>query len=512
MAKQPVPLTAVGIALGLALLTLGTAGVVLAYGQGLRITSADLAALRFTLLQAALSATVSVVLAIPVARALARRRFVGRGLLVTLLGAPFLLPVIVAVLGLLAVFGRAGWINQALGLAGLPPFSVYGLQGVVIAHVFLNLPLATRIVLQGWLAIPAERLRLAATLDLPPFAVFRHLEWPMLRAVLPGALATVFTICLTSFAVALTLGGGPAATTLELSIYQALRFDYDLGHAASLAALQFALCTTAAIAVWQLAPAMGFGAGQDRTYVLAPAGWRQVGDSAAITLAALFLVLPLAAILLNGLAGLPDLPTSVWPAALRSLLVAIPSALMATIAALGLALAVARGGPKWLDMAALLPLATSGLVLGTGLFLLVQPVMPVTQLALPVTLLVNAAMALPFVYRLLLPEAIALHRDYDRLATTLDLTGATRLVRVTLPRLARPLGFGMGVAAALSLGDLGVIALFAGEAQATLPLVVHRLMGAYRMQAAAGAALLLVAMGFALFALCDLGGRRAATG
>ena len=48
-------------------------------------------------------------LAVPVARALARRRFPGRGLLVTLLGAPFLLPVIVALLGLLAVFGRAGW-------------------------------------------------------------------------------------------------------------------------------------------------------------------------------------------------------------------------------------------------------------------------------------------------------------------------------------------------------------------------------------------------------------------
>lgn len=147
MARLPLPLAAAGIALGLVLLTLGTAGVVLAHGQGLRITSADLAALRFTLLQAALSALLSVVLAVPVARALARRRFVGRAVLVTMLGAPFLLPVIVAVLGLLAVFGRAGWVNQVMGLAGLPPVSIYGLQGVVIAHVFLNLPLAIRMIL-----------------------------------------------------------------------------------------------------------------------------------------------------------------------------------------------------------------------------------------------------------------------------------------------------------------------------------------------------------------------------
>ena len=53
--------------------------------------------------------------------ALARRRFAGRALLVRLLAAPFLLPVVVAVLGLLAVFGRAGPVNAALTGLGLQP-------------------------------------------------------------------------------------------------------------------------------------------------------------------------------------------------------------------------------------------------------------------------------------------------------------------------------------------------------------------------------------------------------
>ncbi|MGL5010369.1 MAG: thiamine/thiamine pyrophosphate ABC transporter permease ThiP, partial [Paracoccaceae bacterium] len=364
--------------------------------------------------------------------------------------------------------------------------------------------------LQGWQAIPAERLRLAASLDMPPAAVIRHLEWPMLRTILPGTLATIFAICLASFAVALTLGGGPKATTVELAIYQALRFEFALGHAASLAAVQFALCAAAALAAWQLAPTIGFGAGLDRGFTIAPPGWRRITDAALITAAALFLILPLSMIILRGLTALADLPPSVWPATLRSLSIAIPSALISTAAALTLALAVARGAPRWLDLAALLPLATSALVLGTGLFLTLQPLIPPATLALPVTLTVNAALALPFVYRLLLPEAQALHRDYDRLASALHLQGATRLTLVTLPRLARPLGFGMGVACALSLGDLGVIALFAGETEATLPLLIHRLMGAYRVDAAASTALLLITLGFALFALCDWIGRRAA--
>ena len=83
-------------------------------GAGMSLGPADWIAVRFSITQAFLSAAFSTLLAIPVARALARRRFPGRGLLITLMGAPFLLPSVVAVLGLLAVFGRSGLLNQGL--------------------------------------------------------------------------------------------------------------------------------------------------------------------------------------------------------------------------------------------------------------------------------------------------------------------------------------------------------------------------------------------------------------
>ena len=122
----------------------------------------------------------------------------------------------------------------------------------------------------------------------------------------------------------------------------------------------------------------------------------------------------------------------------------------------------APDGSPLLELAATLPLATSGLVLGTGLFLLIQPFAPPMALALPVTILVNVALSLPYLYRILLPETRALQADYGRLADSLALTGWSRLRWLVLPRLARPLGFGAGIAAALSMGDLGVIALCAG--------------------------------------------------
>ncbi|NHB76580.1 ABC transporter permease subunit [Rhodobacter calidifons] len=481
-------------------------------GAGVSFGPADWAAVRFSATQALLSSLFSTLLAIPVARALARRRFPGRTALIALMGAPFLLPAVVAVLGLLAVFGRAGILNQTLIALGLPPVSIYGLHGVVLAHVFLNLPLATRMILQGWQSIPAERIRLAQSLGFTPRETFRHLEAPMLREVLPGVALIVLVICLTSFAVVLTLGGGPAATTIELAIYQAVRFEFDLSRAAGLAGVQLALGGLAALAAWVLARPAGFGAGLDRALRLeAPPGWRHGLDVLALSLTALFLVLPLFAVVLRGLPGLADLPAPVLPAAARSVSVALASALLATTAALSLALLAARRQSLWAEAAATLPLATSGLVLGTGLFLLIQPFAPPMVLALPVTVLVNVALSLPYLFRILLPEARALHADHGRLADSLDLQGWPRLRWLVLPRLARPLGFGAGIAAALSMGDLGVIALFAGERQATLPLVVSQLAGAYRTEAAAAAALVLVALSFALFWACDAGGRRAAS-
>lgn len=491
--------TATLLGLAVAVLTLGSAALTAGHATDWSLGPADGAALRFTVLQATISSLVSCGLAIPLARALARRQFPGRAGLIRLMAAPFLLPVVVAVLGLLAVFGRAGPVNGALSTLGLPAFSIFGLHGVVLAHVFLNLPLATRMLLQGWNAIPAERFRLAEALAMPPSAQFRHLEAPMLRSLLPGALATVFLLCLTSFAVALTLGGGPKASTIELAIYQALRFEFDLGRAALLAAVQFALCAAVTLTTLRLTSGAVFGPGLGRPAAIpAPKGWRRGADAMAILLAAAFLLGPLLAVVIRGAPGLTELPSAVWPALGRSLGLAILSAGLASAVALTLALAVARG-QGWLELTAMLPLAASGLVMGTGLFLAVHPVMAPETLALPVTLAVNAAMALPYLFRLLLPETRALVADYGRLSESLGLQGVARLRLVTLPRLARPLGFGTGLAAALSMGDLGVIALFAGERTETLPLLVQRLMGAYRMQAAAGAALLLVAASYVLF-------------
>lgn len=512
MAARPVEISRVlpGVlaAIFVAAFVLCSVGAVLWFaGGGGMPNPGDWAALRFTVMQAALSALFSVGLAIPVARALARRDFPGRSVLITLLGAPFILPVIVAVLGLLAVFGRNGVVSNLLGALGLPPLSVYGLHGVLLAHIFFNLPLATRLILQGWQDIPAERFRLADALGMGPGQVLRFLEWPMLRVVLPSALLAVFGLCLSSFAVVLMLGGGPKATTLELAIYQAFRFDFDLGRAATLAAIQAVLVGSVVWIGLRVSRHDTDTVGLDRVIGLSSGDgmWLRVQDGLVLLLASGFLLVPLGVIVVKGVPGLSQMPSAVWPALGNSLMVTVASASLGV----GLALMIATAAVRvaWADVLGMMGLAASPLVLGTGLFLIINPWASPSALAFVVTALVNAIMVLPFALRILTPALQSIESDYGNLADSLGMRGWARFRFLILPRARRSVGFAAGLAAAMSMGDLGVIALFADPTQATLPLQMYRLMGAYQMEAAAGAALLLLAASLSLFWIMDQGGR-----
>jgi thiamine transport system permease protein len=197
---------------------------------------------RFTLMQAGLSTCSVCCLPYRWPAALARRPvFPGRRWLISLFAVPLGLPPLVAALGLIEIWGRSGLANQGLVLFGVQtPFSIYGLSGILLAHVFFNMPLATRLILPALERLPGEYWKTAANLGLGGCPMFRLIEWPAMRQSVAGAAGLVFMLCATSFTLVLVLGGGPAATTLEVAIYQALRFDFDPNRAVLLSGIQIA--------------------------------------------------------------------------------------------------------------------------------------------------------------------------------------------------------------------------------------------------------------------------------
>jgi len=79
---------------------------------------------RFSLYQATLSTLLSLAIAIPVALAMAHSpNFRGRSLIVTLFSLSLVIPTIVAIYGIVAVYGRTGWLSSLLGTVGHGPLS-----------------------------------------------------------------------------------------------------------------------------------------------------------------------------------------------------------------------------------------------------------------------------------------------------------------------------------------------------------------------------------------------------
>ncbi len=281
---------------------------------------------RFTILQAIASSLLSVLFAIPVARSLyAEASFPGRGLVLRLFALPLALPALVAVLGITGIYGRNGLVAHLSEAAGYPVQpDIYGITGILIAHIFFNMPLAARLILAAYDSIPTDYWKLSAQLGMSSRARFRLIEWPVIRRNLPGMIGLVFMLCVTSFTTVLTLGGGPRATTLEVAIYQSLHFDFDPGRAVALTFAQLAL-TLAVLLVLRLT---GRPSEEGFTHSATPRRYARTSASERvlnvmiIAMGFLYVALPVAGVIVSGLAAdltrlLSEAP--VWRAIVTSL-------------------------------------------------------------------------------------------------------------------------------------------------------------------------------------------------
>ena len=478
--------------------------------------------LGFTLWQASLSTALSLLAAVPMTRALARRtHFPGRMLLIRLCALPMVMPTIVGIFGIVAVYGGSGYLAVAAGWLRLDwrPH-IYGLGGILLAHVFFNLPLAVRLLLPAYGAVPSESWRLCAQLGMRDRDIFQLIELPLLRQQVPGIAAIIFMLCFTTFAVALTLGGGPQATTLEVAIYQALRFDFDLRLGSVLALLQAVCCALGALIVWRTGRQMEFGIGLrlvgqrfDGRSVLVRAG-----DFASIALGSLFLVLPIAALIHRGVLGLPaaaPLP-SLLKAGAISLALGLASGLTATIAGYCLAQArqhATRSGRRWLaaliGLGGRLGLFVSPMVIGTGIFLASAGRIDLYEYAAFGVILLSAILALPFVVGVLEPACALAADRHDRLCAALGVGGWHRFATIDWPTLRKPIATALALGSVIAMGDLSSIALFGNQTLTNLTLLLYQQLAAYRLAGAATTALLLLCLALALYWIIEavVGGR-----
>ncbi len=452
----------------------------------------------FSLQQAGLSALLSILLAWPVARAIYYLPdLAGRRAFLSLCILCFVMPTLVLITGLVALLGRSGLLTPWLG----EHWNLYGLNGILLAHIYLNMPFAVRVLVQQMNSIPDSSWKLAAQLKFSPWQRLRHIEWPAIRASYLMLFGFIFVLCFNSFAVVLALGGGPKATTLEVAIYQALKYDFNIAEALTLAWSQFLIAGTLFLGLTLVGSVSWLSADTaTRHWVPTLRGLKRQGYRLTYYAAWLLLLLPILA-LFGGLTG-ADLSRFAWASLLKPTAISLGLALLAALAAIVIAYLVLqpvrhaqRHGQRHLrvllEWLATHSLVAPAMVLSVGLFILLLPILDLDRWGILFVALLNMAMLVPFAVQQLKPRLLQYDQQYARLVSALKLQGRQRLA-VEWPFIRPVFLSTLALILILAMGDVAIFSIFGNQHWTTLPWLIYSYAGTYRIGEASLASLLLL--------------------
>ena len=492
-----------------------------------RLFSTDyyIGTLIFTVYQAALSTASTLILALPCAYVMARYRFVGKSLLLSLATLPFVLPTVVAALAFMSLFGQRGLLNDLLTAFFSLDYSPIQLERtlaiVIIVHVFYNFAIALRIITGYWSALGFQTEEAARTLGADEWAVWRDVRLPLIRPAVFSAGLLVFIFTFTSFGVVLILGGIRFAT-LEVQIYYQAVSIFNLPLAAALSLVQIAVMCLMMV-LYTRSQRQARLSLESSAAAAKPAKTRRekLTVGAVIVFMCLLLFTPLLALIfrsiwIDGALNLTHFlelaqrsrGSLLFIPPIESIWNSLRFAVLAMMLALGLGMIASfmihRGTrlSKIADPLFMLPLATSAVTLGFGFVVaLDEPPLNLRSswLIIPIS---HTLVALPFVIRSVLPSLRAIPHSIREAAQVLGARPLDLLLTIDLPLISRGMAVGATFAFTVSMGEFGASLFIAQRESVTMPVVIYRLIGdpglaSYRQAMAMSVMLMLVcAAGF----------------
>ena len=449
----------------------------------------------FTTWQAAASAAITLVFALPLAWLLACHDFPGKRTLEAVTMVPFVLPTIVVAVAFTALLGPAGVANDVLmRLPGIdePPIQLLNtLWAILLAHVFYNVALAARIIATGWRGIDTQLEDSAAMLGAGPLARFRRVTLPLLRNSVLAAGSLVFLFCFTSFGVVLILGG-TSYSTIETEIYRESLFLFRLPVAAALAILQMVV-TFAAIAVnTRLQNAASQRTSERRTTQFTRNS--AIAAGAVVLLVVLVTLAPMAALVERSVHA-PDGYTTryytmlddnvrgsvLFVAPIQAVRNSVTFALFVVAVALPVgtlaAVGAVRSRSRLAEMLLQAPLGVSAVTLGLG-FLITFDSPPLNLRESPALIVfAHSMVAIPFVTRALAARLRSIDPALRDAAAMLGAGPVASFLRVELPLLRGALVVAAVLSFAASMGEFGATLLISQPEYPTIPVAIFRYLG-----------------------------------
>ena len=497
------------------------AGVVLERVRSVLASTRTMRIVGFTTGQAALSAAIAVVAAMPLAYMISHYTFPGKRLAYSLSLIPFVLPSIIVVVCMISFYGKSGLLNSILGT----DFNlVYNFRGIVLAHVFYNFSLAIRIISTAWSSIDRRFREAAESLGERPLGLFVRVTLPLLAPAIVSAFVLIFIYCFLSFGIILVFGG-VRFSTIEVAIYQETYVNLDLITAAVYATLQLGLSVGfLALASRAIGRARVARSGSECVLPSLAAASRvgRVFMTAYAVAAVVFVLGPILTMVARALTnadgafsiegfrqllvpGAADrnvegilrstIPGVIW----RSIAIAAASGTLIFLLAAALALSLRGKRPSSFESFLQLPMAMSFVTVSLGL----RFVWGATIAPAALVVLGQFFIGFPLVFRILRTGVDELG---DGLVRSAEILGASRwavLRDVEVPLLRRTLLNGYAYALALPFADLTVV-LAAGRGRiATFPVAIYRLIGFRSFDLALALAVIYIVICLGLFLVID---------
>ncbi|WP_026469986.1 sulfate ABC transporter permease subunit CysW [Alkanindiges illinoisensis] len=138
-----------------------------------------LAAVKLTLLTAAIAVPVNVIFGIAAAWSVAKFRFRGKSILTTLIDLPFSVSPVIAGLMLVLLFGAQGWFGESLRDHDIQ--ILYAVPAIVLATVFITVPFVARELIPLMEAQGTEEEEAAIVLGANGWQTFWHVTLPNIK-------------------------------------------------------------------------------------------------------------------------------------------------------------------------------------------------------------------------------------------------------------------------------------------------------------------------------------------
>jgi len=177
-----------------------------------------------------LSALCAALVGVPLAYALARTAFPGKGVIAALIDLPLAVPHTVAGIALLMVFGRQGTFGQPLQSIGLKFWGT--IAGIVVAMLFVSAPYTVNAARIGFEAVDPRLEKVARSLGLGPWRTFFRITLPLARRSIMTGITLTYARSISEFGAVIILAYYPM--TAPVKIYELfLRFGLEQSAAAA---------------------------------------------------------------------------------------------------------------------------------------------------------------------------------------------------------------------------------------------------------------------------------------